>query len=269
VAGLPEPALRRDDMVAPDSLTYRSHDGLQLHGLLYRPHGTTLPLPTVVLLHGGPESQERPAFSILIQSLVVAGLAVFAPNVRGSTGYGSAFVAMDDLGRRESSFQDVPATVDFLVDAGFSIKGRIGVHGWSYGGYLALVALTRWPSLFASGSSHAGMSDLLTFFAETEPWMAGASVTEYGDPVADRDLLTELSPIHRFAGVRAPTLLVHGEQDTNVPVGESVRAHVALQAAGKPTEMLLLPGEGHTIVGHDGRISSTRAIVEWHARWTR
>ena len=269
VAGLPEPELGREGLVAPDSLTYRSQDGLQLQGLLYRPHGTTLPLPTVVLLHGGPESQERPAFSILIQSLVVAGMAVFAPNVRGSTGYGSAFVAMDDLGRRESSFQDVPATVNFLVDAGFSIPGRIGVHGWSYGGYLALVALTRWPSLFASGSSHAGMSDLLTFFAETEPWMAGASVTEYGDPVADQALLTELSPIHQFARVRAPTLLVHGEQDTNVPVGESVRAHVALKAAGKQTEMLLLPGEGHTIVGHDGRISSTKAIVEWHSRWTR
>ncbi|MEP6560857.1 MAG: prolyl oligopeptidase family serine peptidase, partial [Nakamurella sp.] len=175
---------------------------------------------------------------------------------------------MDDLDRRESSFQDVPATVSFLLDAGWSIPGRIGVHGWSYGGYLALVALTRWPSLFASGSSHAGMSDLLTFFAETEPWMAAASVTEYGDPVADRDLLTGLSPIHQFGSVRAPTLLVHGEQDTNVPVGESVRAHVALQAAGNPTEMLLLPGEGHTIVGHDGRIRSTRAIVEWHARWT-
>ncbi|MET0864891.1 MAG: prolyl oligopeptidase family serine peptidase [Nakamurella sp.] len=268
VAGLPEPALPRDGLVAPDLLTYRSSDGLQLQGLLYRPHGTTLPLPTVVLLHGGPESQERPAFSILIQSLVAAGMAVFAPNVRGSTGYGSAFVAMDDLDRRESSFQDVPATVRFLTDAGFSIPGRIGVHGWSYGGYLALVALTRWPTLFASGSSHAGMSDLLTFFAETEPWMAAASVTEYGDPVTDRDLLTALSPIHQFGGVHAPTLLVHGEQDTNVPVGESVRAHVALQAAGKPTEMLLLPGEGHTIVGHDGRISSTRAIVEWHARWT-
>ena len=112
VAGLPEPALARDGLVAPESLTYRSTDGLVLQGLLYRPRGGHRSAPTVVLLHGGPESQERPAFSILIQSLVAAGLAVFAPNVRGSTGYGSAFVAMDDLDRRESSFQDVPATVE-------------------------------------------------------------------------------------------------------------------------------------------------------------
>ena len=268
VVGLPEPELRRDMMVRPDSLTYRSFDGLELQGLLYRPAGTTLPLPTVVLLHGGPESQERPAFSILVQSLVTAGLAVFAPNVRGSTGYGQAFVGLDDLDRREVSFGDVPATVQFLIDTGFSIPGRIGVHGWSYGGYLALVALTWWPKLFVSGSSHAGMSDLLTFFAETETWMAAASVTEYGDPQTDAGLLRELSPLPRFDRETAPILLVHGEQDTNVPVGESIRAHRALQAVGARSELLLLPGEGHTIVGHHGRISSTQAIVEWHTRWT-
>jgi dipeptidyl aminopeptidase/acylaminoacyl peptidase len=162
----------------------------------------------------------------------------------------------------------VPATVQFLVDAGFAIPGRIGVHGWSYGGYLALVALTWWPQLFVSGSSHAGMSDLLTFFAETETWMAAASVTEYGDPKTDAGLLQELSPLPRFDRVRAPILMVHGEQDTNVPVGESIRAHRALQAVGARSELLLLPGEGHTIVGHEGRISSTQAIVEWHTRWT-
>jgi dipeptidyl aminopeptidase/acylaminoacyl peptidase len=142
------------------------------------------------------------------------------------------------------------------------------VHGWSYGGYLALIALTRWPTLFASGSSHAGMSDLATFFTETETWMAAASVTEYGDPVVDADLLRDLSPLHRMDRVRAPTLLVHGEQDTNVPVGESVRAYQALREAGVRTEMFLLPGEGHTIVGREGRVASTRLITEWHKRWT-
>jgi len=268
VAGLPEPELTRDRLTRPELLTYDSADGLPLAGLLYRPAAAAGPVPTVVLLHGGPESQERPAFSILTQSLVAAGLAVFAPNVRGSTGYGLSFMRMDDLARRESSFQDVPATVDFLVRSGISAPGRLGVHGWSYGGYLALVALTRWPALFSAGSSHAGMSDLMGFFAETETWMAAASVTEYGDPRTDEGLLRRLSPIHRMDRVLAPTLLVHGEQDTNVPVGESVRAHAALRAAGARTDLLLLPGEGHTIVGRHGRIASTQAIVQWHARYT-
>ncbi len=269
ISGLPIPDLAAEEMVVPTTVHYPSEDGVPLSGLLYRPHGVTGPVPTVVLLHGGPESQERPAFSILVQSMAAAGMAVFAPNVRGSTGYGRRFTAMDDLDRRESSFQDVPATVDHLVAAGLALPGRVGVHGWSYGGYLALVSLTRWPRLFACGSSHAGMSDLHGFFAETEPWMAAASVTEYGDPVRDAELLRALSPIHRFGAVRAPTLLVHGLQDTNVPVGESVRAHDALLAAGVRTEMLLLAGEGHTIVGREGRIASTLAIVDWHLRWLR
>ncbi len=267
ISGLPIPELAPEAMVVPTSISYPSRDGVMLQGLLYRPHGVTGAAPTVVLLHGGPESQERPAFSILIQSLAAAGIAVFAPNVRGSTGYGLQFTAMDDLYGRESSFQDIPATVDYLVSAGLVTSGRVGVHGWSYGGYLALVSVARWPEVFASGSSHAGMSDLHCFFAETEAWMAAASVTEYGDPARDGELLTALSPIHSFDRVIAPTLLVHGMQDTNVPVGESIRAHEALLAAGKPTEMLLLPGEGHTIVGREGRISSTKAIVDWHLRW--
>jgi dipeptidyl aminopeptidase/acylaminoacyl peptidase len=267
VAGLPEPALPRERLHRPTYLTYPAPDGVQLHGLLYRPD-LPGPLPTVVLLHGGPESQERPAFSILIQSLVAVGLQVFAPNVRGSTGYGWTFMGLDDRDRRESSFQDVPATVAFLVQSGLAAVDRVGVHGWSYGGYLVLVSLTRWPELFRSGSSHAGMSELASFFAETEPWMAAASVTEYGDPRTDAALLQSLSPLHQMNRVLAPTLLVHGEQDTNVPVGESIRAHRALLAAGVKTELMLLPGEGHTIVGHDGRILSTQAIVDWHLRWT-
>lgn len=266
IRGLPIPHLPQERLVVPESVSYLSHDDVRLQGLWFRPVGTAGPVPTVVLLHGGPESQERPAFSILIQSLTAAGFGVFAPNVRGSTGYGLAFMRMDDLYRREASFGDITATAQFLVDSGRSESGRMGVHGWSYGGYLTLVALTRWPELFASGSSHAGMSDLQNFFAETESWMAAASVTEYGDPTVDIDLLHRLSPLHSMHEVRAPTLLVHGEQDTNVPVGESIRAYDALRAAGVPTEILLLPGEGHTIVGNDGRLASTRLIVDWHAR---
>ncbi|HYN72650.1 MAG TPA: S9 family peptidase [Nakamurella sp.] len=267
LVGMPAADLPRLSMAEPEQVRYPSLDGLSVAAWLYRPDGASGPMPTVVVLHGGPESQERPAFSILIQSLVAAGFAVMAPNVRGSTGYGRTFTAMDDLGARESSFQDVPATVDFLVEAGLAVPGQIGVHGWSYGGYLAMIALTRWPELFACGSSHAGMSDFAAFFAETESWMAAASVTEYGDPRADAEMLYDLSPLNRMHEVLAPTLLVHGEQDTNVPVIESVRAHDALSVAGVPTELLLLPGEGHSIVGRAARIELSKAVTGWHERW--
>jgi dipeptidyl aminopeptidase/acylaminoacyl peptidase len=259
----PDPHL----LVTPQRLRWPAADGTELDGWLYTPPGATGANRTVVSFHGGPEGQERPDFSPVAQSLVAAGLTVFAPNVRGSGGHGRAFMAADDLGDRESSFADVLATVDHLVAAGIAEPGRLGAHGWSYGGYLTLVALTRWPDLFAAGATLAGMSDLRTFFAGTEPWMAAASVTEYGDPVADRELLAALSPMTALDRLTAPVLLAHGDRDTNVPVLESVQAHQELTALGAPAELLLLRGEGHTVVGRDNQLHLAERVAEWFDRW--
>ena len=257
----------RDLLVTPVRHHYRAADGLDLDGWLYTPPGVPGPHRTVVSFHGGPEGQERPVWSPVAQALVAAGLAVFAPNVRGSGGRGTAFMALDDVAAREDSFTDVADTVAHLVDAGIAVPGRVGAHGWSYGGYLTLVALTRWPDLFAAGVSLAGMSDLRSFFAGTEPWMATASVTEYGDPVTDREMLATISPMTALERLRSPVLLAHGDRDTNVPVAESVQAHQALTALGKPAELLLLPGEGHTVVGRENLVALTEAIAEWFDRW--
>jgi dipeptidyl aminopeptidase/acylaminoacyl peptidase len=259
----PDPA----ELVTPVRYEYLASDGLPLSGWLYRPRGGTGPNRTVVSFHGGPEGTERPAFSPVAQSLVAAGFTVFAPNVRGSGGFGRAFTTCDDGAAREGSFDDVRATVEALVEAGIAEPGRIGAQGWSYGGYLTLVALTRWPDLFAAGATLAGMSDLRTFFAGTEPWMAAASVTEYGDPVADRDLLAALSPMTALDRLTAPVLLAHGDRDTNVPVAESVQAHQALQARGAESDLLLLPGEGHTIVGRGHLVELSTRVAAWFDRW--
>jgi dipeptidyl aminopeptidase/acylaminoacyl peptidase len=254
-------------LVTPVRYEYAAADGLPLSGWLYTPRGVQGPNRTVVSFHGGPEGQERPSYSPVAQSLVAAGFTVFAPNVRGSGGFGRAFVTADDGPAREASFADVRTTVDELVAAGIAVPGRIGAHGWSYGGYLTLVALTRWPELFAAGVTLAGMSDLRTFFAGTEPWMATASVTEYGDPVTDRDMLAALSPMTDLERLTSPVLLAHGDRDTNVPVAESVQAHQELQARGAPSDLLLLPGEGHTIVGRDHLVELSGRVAAWFDRW--
>ncbi len=253
--------------VSPDRLDYSAPDGMPLSGWLYTPRDAQAPNRTVVSFHGGPEGQHRPAFDPLVQCLVAAGLTVFAPNVRGSGGFGRAFMTADDVAAREASFEDVRTTVDELVTAGIAAPGRIGAHGWSYGGFLSLVALTRWPELFAAGATLAGMSDLRTFFAGTEPWMAAASVTEYGDPVADREMLGAISPMTTLDRVTAPLLLAHGDRDTNVPVAESMQAHAALAARGAPCELLLLPGEGHTVVGRDHLVELSGRVTAWFDRW--
>lgn len=275
VDGAPDPvrlssAPRRPDralLVTPVRYDYVTPDGLPLTGWLYTPPGVEGPNRTVVSFHGGPEGQERPGWSPVAQSLVASGFTVFAPNVRGSGGFGRAFTTADDGPAREASFDDVRTTVEELVAAGIAAPGRIGAHGWSYGGYLTLVALTRWPDLFAAGVTLAGMSDLRTFFAGTEPWMAAASVTEYGDPVADREMLAALSPMTSLERLTSPVLLAHGDRDTNVPVAESVQAHQALQALGTPSDLLLLPGEGHTVVGRDHLVELSGRVAAWFDRW--
>jgi dipeptidyl aminopeptidase/acylaminoacyl peptidase len=259
----PDPHL----LATPVRCHYLAEDGLELDGWLYTPRDAHGPNRTVVSFHGGPEGQERPSYHAVAQALVAAGITVFAPNVRGSGGRGRAFMSADDGAAREASFADVPATVRYLVEAGIARPGQVGAHGWSYGGYLTLVALTRWPDLFAAGATLAGMSDLRTFFAGTEPWMAAASVTEYGDPVTDRDMLAAISPMTVLDRLRSPVLLAHGDRDTNVPVLESVQAYQELSALGAPAELLLLPGEGHTVVGRDNLLELTERVAEWFDRW--
>ena len=151
-------------------------------------------------LHGGPEAQERPTFSPQHQALVAAGFTVFAPNIRGSSGFGRAFVHADDGHGRLDAFGDVLACADFLVDLGVADPDRIAVTGRSYGGYLSLATLAFSPGVFAAGVDICGMSDLHTFYRDTEPWIAAAAYSKYGHPEEDRGLL-EAS--HRCA--RMPT----------------------------------------------------------------
>lgn len=119
------------------------------------------------------------------------------------------------------------------------------------------------PDLFAAGVSVCGMSDLNTWYQTTEPWIAQASYTEYGHPVADFDLLERLSPLHRAAAVTAPLLLVHGANDTNVPPSESIQMCEALAALGRPVELLMFDDDGHEIVRRENRATLVEAISGW------
>jgi dipeptidyl aminopeptidase/acylaminoacyl peptidase len=250
-------------LVDPTLHTFAAADGLPLTGWLFRPRGALGPLPTLLWLHGGPEAQERPVYQPLFQALVAEGVAVFAPNVRGSGGYGRTFAAADDLHRRFVAITDVPAAVEYLASAELSDPARIGVAGRSYGGYLTLVALAWFPELFAVGVDVCGISDFATFYAKTEPWIAEAAITKYGDPDADAALLRELSPIHRVDRIAAPLLVVHGAHDTNVPLVEAEQVVAALTERGAAPGFLLFPDEGHEVHGTENRAVFVREVVRW------
>lgn len=219
-------------------------DGLPLTGWLYRATDASDGGPLLVQLHGGPEGQERPGHSHLYPVLLEAGISVFAPNVRGSGGFGRAFSHADDGPLRPAGIRDVANVVAELVRRGIADPDRVGLAGWSYGGYLTMAALAFHPGLAACGVSVCGMSDLRTFYAGTEPWIGRAATTKYGDPERDADLLAELSPLGRAADVRAPLLLLHGANDTNVPPAESLQMAEAVTAAGGHARAVLIEGEG-------------------------
>ena len=195
--------------------------------------------------------------------LLNTGITVLAPNVRGSGGFGRSFMHADDKEKRFAAIDDVAECVRFLVDTGLAAPERIACAGWSYGGYLTLAALTFHPALFTAGISICGMSDLLTFYRNTEPWIAAAAYPKYGHPVRDRELLEQLSPLRRVDSLTAPLLVVHGAHDTNVPVSESEQIVEALLQAGRPVRFLLFDDDGHGIDKRENRAALTTAIAEW------
>lgn len=265
-----------DGLVEPTLETFTARDGLTLTGWLYPavssgsagPSGSAVSSGSgvagagsggaaLIHLHGGPESQERPTFSAQHQALAAAGITVFAPNIRGSSGFGKEFVHADDLELRWSALADVVDAAHHLVARGLADAARIAVEGRSYGGYATLASLAFTPDVFAAGVSVCGMSDLHTFYRDTEPWIASAATTKYGHPVDDAALLTALSPMRAVDDIAVPLLVVHGELDTNVPIGEAHQVVAALRARSAPVDYLELAGEGHEY----RRLESRRALV--------
>lgn len=246
---------------APTLERITARDGLELTAWLYRPQRETV--GAVMFLHGGPEGQARPEYNEIFPALVDAGFAVLMPNVRGSGGFGRAFVHADDKELRFAAIDDVADCAQYLVDRGIAAPDRLACSGWSYGGYLTQAALAFHPELFVAGISICGMSDLNTFYRTTEPWIAAASYPEYGHPVADHDLLERLSPLPRAEAVIAPLLLVHGGNDTNVPPDESRQMFEALEALGRTVELLIFDDDGHEIAKRENRA----VLVDAAARW--
>lgn len=251
-----------NNLIRPAVVRYQAHDGLPLSGWLYRAGGDG-PGPIVINFHGGPEGQERPVFNSTYQALLARGISVFGTNVRGSSGFGKRFVNLDNGALRVDSVRDIKSTVDYLVKAGIADPSRIGIMGGSYGGYMVMAGLAEYPDLFAAGANLFGVVNFETFFKHTEPWMAAISKVEYGDPETEAEMLHSLSPIHQVDRVVAPTIVLHGANDTNVPVVEAEQVVESLRKRKVPVEYVLFPDEGHGWRKTTNRIRSTVEIVRW------
>ena len=258
-AGIPE-----STFVESDPVRYGTFDGREIPGYLSVPE--TVPeggAPTIVDVHGGPESQRRPSFSALKQYLLAHGYAVFEPNVRGSTGYGREYAALDDVEKRMDAVADVEAAAAWLADRPEVDGDRLIVKGGSYGGFVALAALTEYPDVWAAGVDVVGIANFVTFLENTGSWRRALREAEYGSLEDDRKLLESISPINSMDRIEAPLFVLHGENDPRVPVGEARQVAEAAEAAGVPVETLVFEDEGHGISKRENRIEAYAAIVEF------
>lgn len=269
ITNSPHAGINLSELVRPELVRYQAHDGLELSGWLYRPKNAQEPGPIVLSFHGGPEGQERPSFNSTYQALLAQGIGVFAPNVRGSSGFGKRFVNLDNGPLRENGIKDIKATIDHVVKSGVADPKRIGIMGGSYGGYMVAAGLTEYPDLLAAGANLFGVVNFETFFKHTQPWMAAISKIEYGDPDTQTEMLRRLSPIHRVDRIKAPTIVLHGANDTNVPVIEAEQMVENLKKRGVPVEYVLFPDEGHGWRKIPNRIRSTVEIVRWFDKYLK
>lgn len=255
-------------MVEPELVRFKSFDGVELNGWLYKPKSAP-PYPTVISYHGGPEGQSVPSFNITAQLMVQQGTAFFLPNVRGSSGFGKKFVNLDNGELRFNGVKDIKACYDYLVNNGIAKPKAVGIMGGSYGGYMVMAGVTEYPDMFAAGANLFGVVNFETFFAKTEAWMAAISTVEYGDPKTQADLLRKLSPIHNAAKVKTPLIVLHGANDTNVPVVEAEQVVAALKQNNVPVKYVLFPDEGHGWRKTNNRVTSTVEIVQWFSDYLK
>ncbi|MCY3936309.1 MAG: S9 family peptidase [Chloroflexi bacterium] len=262
----PHEGIDPEALVKPRLVHFTAHDGLELSGWLYEA-AAPQPGPTVIHFHGGPEGQALPSYRYDFQALLAQGINVFDPNVRGSAGFGKEFVNLDNGALRFNGRRDIESCVKFLRQEGIAAAGRLGIMGASYGGYMTMAGLAQYPELFAAGVNICGVVNFFTFFEQTEAWMAAISTVKYGDPATEPELLRELSPFFQLERVQSPTLVIHGANDTNVPVVEAEQVVAGLRERNIPCQYLLYPDEGHGLTRLANKIDATEAIVSWFQRY--
>ena len=219
----------------------------QIPAYVYEP-ASGGPHPVLISLHGGPESQFRPGFDPWIQYVVnELGFAVIAPNVRGSSGYGRTYMALDNGVLREDAVKDVGAMLVWIaLQKGFDSK-HVVVAGGSYGGYLSLATLVNYSDRLRGGVDVSGIADFVSFLTNTAPYRQDQRRAEYGDErdLEMRSFLRRISPLTNADRITRPLLVVHGKNDPRVPLSEAEQIVNKLRARGGEVWYLLAADEGH------------------------
>lgn len=255
-------------MVEPELIRYISFDGLSIPAFLYKPNTkeNNTKFPVLIDIHGGPEDQYLPFYQPLVQHLVHQGFMVVAPNVRGSSGYGSSYLALDDREKRLNSVRDIVALRNYLIERPDVAHDKIVLHGASYGGFMVLACMAFYPQYWAAGVDIVGITNFITFLENTAPYRRALREAEYGSLENDRKLLEEISPIHAVGNITAPLMVIHGANDPRVPLSEATQLVEKLNALKRDVELVIYEDEGHGIVKRKNKLDAYQKIVEFLRR---
>ena len=259
-------AIRREDLVVPTVVRFKSYDGVEVSGVLYRPHQASpdAKAPAIVKGHGGPGGQAQVGYNALTQALVNRGYVVFDINNRGSSGYGKTFYAMDDRKHGEADLGDVVASKAMLAQTGYVDSTKIGILGGSYGGYMVVAAPTLQPEAFKVGVDLFGISNWMRTLNSIPPWWASfkeALYAEMGDPKTDSARLHRISPLFNADKIKAPLLVLQGANDPRVLKVESDEIVAAAKKNGVPVEYIVFEDEGHGFVKKENEIEGYTAVL--------
>ena len=230
---------------------------------VYKPSGKG-PFAVVIQIHGGPEGQARPGFDPSIQFwLREFGIAVLVPNVRGSDGYGKAYLELDNGKRREDSVADIGALLDWVGTQRDLDSKRVAVYGGSYGGYMVLASLVKYADRLKAGVDIVGISNFVTFLENTQAYRRDNRRAEYGDErePSMREHLHKISPLTHVNRIRSRLFVVQGANDPRVPRSEAEQIVAAVRATGQQVWYMLGMDEGHGFAKKSNRDAMIAAVA--------
>jgi dipeptidyl aminopeptidase/acylaminoacyl peptidase len=241
--------LNTENFPEPELVRWKSFDGREISGFLYMPPARfTGPRPVMMSIHGGPESQATPGFlgrnNYYLNEL---GIAIIFPNVRGSSGYGKTFLQLDNGFKREDTYKDIGALLDWIATQPRLDKSRVMVTGGSYGGHMAFAVATLYSDRIAATLPVVGISNLVSFLERTESYRRDLRRVEYGDERDPkmREFMTRIAPLNNASKITKPMFVVQGGNDPRVPLNEAEQMVKTVRANRTPVWYLMAKDEGH------------------------
>jgi len=260
--------LNAEKFSQPELVSWKSFDGREITGFLYRPDASRFPSkrPVSIEIHGGPEGQARPDFlgpwNYLLNEL---GVAILLPNIRGSSGYGKTYLQLDNGFLREGSYKDIGALLDWIRTRPELDADRIVVGGGSYGGHMTLAVAYLYSDRIRCAVDVVGPSNLVTFLEHTSGYRRDLRRVEYGD---ERDpkmraFLEKIAPANNAEKIRKPLFVIQGANDPRVPLSESEQMVARIRQVGTPVWYLMAKDEGHGFAKKANRDYQFYATVEF------